>query len=303
MAQDYFTSSLSTYDITTGVLTGSFDTVASSENIGGTATDDNTWDVGDPILDGNTIFYQGSFTANGHLFLVFENTTSGFTTIRSTSAPANDPGYPPNVGSIPSLNTDPLAFCFCAGSEITTPDGSINVEDLRIDDTILTAEGRQVPVKWVGRQTLCKISHGPHMQPVRIRAGALGHGLPLKDLTVTADHGMIIDGYVINAGALVNGNTIDFVPLKELAFSFTVYHVETENHDVILASGAQAETFVNAVTRKKFDNHDEYLALYGAERMIREMDRPRISSPRMLPESVKGRLGVQMSSGLLKESA
>ena len=33
---------------------------------------------------------------------------------------------------------------------------------------------------------------------VRIRAGALGNGLPDADLTVTGDHGMIVDGLVVN---------------------------------------------------------------------------------------------------------
>jgi hypothetical protein len=54
---------------------------------------------------------------------------------------------------------------------------------------------------------------------------------------VTADHGMVIDGLVINASTLVNGDTIDFVPISELDDSFTVYHVETVAHDVILANG------------------------------------------------------------------
>ena len=97
------------------------------------------------------------------------------------------------------------------------------------------------------------------MQPVRIRAGALGNGLPHSDLTVTADHGMVIDGLIINASALINGTTIDWVPMDELPDRVTYYHVETEDHDVILANGAPAETFVDAVTRSHFDNHQEYL--------------------------------------------
>ena len=81
------------------------------------------------------------------------------------------------------------------------------------------------------------------MQPVRICAGALGDGLPNADLTVTADHGMVLDGLVINASALVNGATIDWVPLAELSTRVTYYHVETTGHEVILANGAPSESF------------------------------------------------------------
>lgn len=49
---------------------------------------------------------------------------------------------------------------------------------------------------------------------------------------------MIVGDYVINASALINKTTIDWVSLSELPDTFTVYHIETEAHDVILANGA-----------------------------------------------------------------
>ncbi|MEM9764783.1 MAG: Hint domain-containing protein, partial [Pseudomonadota bacterium] len=98
------------------------------------------------------------------------------------------------------------------------------------------------------------------------------------------------DGMVINASALVNGDTIDFVPMAELADSFTVYHVETESHDVILANGAPAETFIDVASRRAFDNYQEYLDLYGHERIIQAQPLPRISSARLVPQAIKARL-------------
>ena len=80
--------------------------------------------------------------------------------------------------------------------------------------------------------------------------------------------------------------------MNELDDQFTFYHIETEAHDVILANGVPTETFVDAVTRQNFDNYQEYLDLYGAERIIREMDRPRISTQRLVPETIKTRLGI-----------
>jgi len=73
----------------------------------------------------------------------------------------------------------------------------------------------------------------------------------------------------------------------------TYYHVETEDHDVILANGAAAETFVDYVDRQGFDNYADYAALYGEERIITEMPLPRIGTARLVPPSLKARLGAR----------
>lgn len=194
---------------------------------------------------------------------------------------------------IATLNTSDYTTCFAAGTQIATVGRDRAVEDLQIGDTVTTADGRQVRVKWIGRQTILPRFRGDRARMVCIRQGALAEGVPNADLTVTADHGMVLDGYVVNASALVNGNGIDWVPLSDLPERFTVYHVETEAHDVILANGAASETYIDYVARSSFDNHAEYLALYGAEFAIPEMPLPRISSARQVPEFLRDRLSRQ----------
>ncbi|MBT56489.1 MAG: hypothetical protein CMF72_24215 [Mameliella sp.] len=201
---------------------------------------------------------------------------------------SNNPTLGPGI-VMPSPDTS-YTYCFAAGTLIATPSGDVPVETLTIGDTVLTAAARPVPVRWIGRQTLRSLFAGPSQQLVRICAGALGGGLPYSDLTVTADHGMILDGVVVNASALVNGDSINFVPLADLPAQVTVYHVETEAHDVILANGAPSETFIDYRDRRAFDNFGEYLDLYGVERIIPEMARPRVSSRRMLPQQIRNRL-------------
>ncbi len=291
MARDYYIESLISYH-------GDGGRVVVTDNptvYGSSATDDGFWNLGDPLIDGApNVTFAGHYFEGGDLFLVFDNPNfgAGGHTIVSPTAATTSSGYPTNYASDPppTLVTTPLATCFAAGTLITTPVGSTAVEDLRNGDPILTASGDTVRVKWIGRQTLHRLSHGHHMQPVRIRAGALGDGLPHTDLTTTAEHGMILDGCVINAGALVNGATIDWVPLSELPDSFIVYHVETENHDVILANGAAAETFIDYVGRQAFDNYAEYVDLFGDDRTIVEMPLPRISAARLVPQSIRMRL-------------
>jgi hypothetical protein len=198
----------------------------------------------------------------------------------------------PATFNLSALDSSNFALCFARDTAISTTKGAVNVQDLAIGDIVRTSTGQAVPVKWIGRQTVQKLIAGPNMQPVRICAGALGDGLPHSDLTVTADHGMIIDALVINASALVNGTTIDWVPMADLPDQVTYYHIETENHDVILANGAPAETFVDVAGRTAFDNYAKYLDLYSTERIIPEMKHHRISTQRLLPNAIKARLGI-----------
>ena len=183
--------------------------------------------------------------------------------------------------------------CYGPGTFIRTISGECVVENLRIGDPILTVTHQVIPVKWIGRQTVKTRRSGPNVQPVRILSGALGDGLPHTDLIVTAGHGMLLDGLVIDAGALVNGHSIDWVPIADLKETVTYYHIETEDHDVILANGTPAETFVDVAGRAGFDNYAEYIDLYGVDRIIPEMRCNRITTQRLLPNAIKTRLGIK----------
>ncbi|MAQ86284.1 MAG: hypothetical protein CMH12_24320 [Maritimibacter sp.] len=186
------------------------------------------------------------------------------------------------------------ADCLMAGTGIATPVGTCAVEDLAPGDMVLTTDGRAVPVLWVGQQTLRRrIGMVPQeMAPVRIAAGALGQGLPARALGVTADHGLLMDGCVVNAAALVGVKGIDWVPMQDLPAEFTVYHVETEAHDFIVANGVASETYVDARGRSRFDNYADYLAIAGADRVVRECDLPRVASQRLLPVRLRSALGL-----------
>ncbi len=273
---------------------------------------DNTWEEGDAVLN------YASSPSNDYLGKIEVQLVGGGTTtlplIRGLASYTNpnvievlivipagtsllDYNFP-NPINYAARSTADFTVCFGEGTLIATPDGQRSVETLGIGDTLLTADGRMSQVKWVGRQTVHPFFAGARAQPVQIKAGALGDGLPHSDLTVTADHGMVIDGMVINASALVNGSTIDFVSLADLPDRFTVYHIETEAHDVILANGSAAETFIDYRGRQVFDNYREYIELYGAERTIPEMPHPRISTQRLVPGAIRKRLGIGQEEAL-----
>lgn len=182
--------------------------------------------------------------------------------------------------------------CFLAGTRISTPDGPVLVEDLAIGQVLCTPTGT-TEVLWLGVQTVSpRFNPADRLRPVEVRAGALGNGLPMRNLRLTSDHALELDGLLINAGALVGAPGIDWVPKADLGRRYRVYHIETRAHEIVLAEGAAAETFIDYVDRSAFDNYDEYLSLYGTDRTIAEHNAPRISSTRHIPAGLRRRLGL-----------
>jgi hypothetical protein len=247
-------------------------------------TIDGSTAVGDAVeYSGSTFYYRGT-TDQGGVMISTSPTGAGQTWLLADS---NLSGQ-----NVFFEATGPYLYCFLAGSQIATPAGEVAVEALRIGDTILTACGREVPVKWIGRQTVAtRFGPAERLMPIRFTAGALGDGLPHSDLTVTADHGMLVDGVICHAGALVNGTAITHVPLAEMGETYTVYHIETEAHEIILANGAPAETFIDNISRRVFDNYAEFEALYGDVPEMEELPFPRAMSARQVPFTIKNRLG------------
>ncbi|UFN50452.1 Hint domain-containing protein [Roseomonas sp. OT10] len=182
-----------------------------------------------------------------------------------------------------------FVICFLSGTLIATPRGEVAVEELRAGDLVLTHDGREAPVVWLGRQTVSTAFADPlRVAPVRIAAGALGEGLPVRDLLVSADHALLLDGVLVQAGALVNGRSIT----REMAMPerFTYYHVELADHALVLAEGVAAESFIDNAARRSFDNWAEHPG--GAEEMA-ELALPRAKSHRQLPAALRARLAAR----------
>jgi len=136
--------------------------------------------------------------------------------------------------------------------------------------------------------------------PVRVTAGALGENLPRRDLLVSADHALLVDGVLAQAGALVNGTTIRRE--ADVPEVFTYWHVELADHALVLAEGVAAETFIDNVARLAFDNWDEHEAA-GSEEPIAEMDLPRAKARRQVPVATRRRLAERTALLLGEETA
>jgi hypothetical protein len=115
--------------------------------------------------------------------------------------------------------------------------------------------------------------------------------MPCRDLFVSPGHALLVDGVLAQAGALVNG--VSIVRERDVPAIFTYYHVELDDHSLILAENVPAETFVDHVDRANFDNWDEYEALYPEGRNVPEMEYPRAKAYRQVPGTIRERLAAR----------
>ncbi len=75
--------------------------------------------------------------------------------------------------------------------------------------------------------------------------------MPARDLRVSPEHGLLLDGRLVPALLLLNGTTI----LQETwRRSITYWHVELDEHGVLVAEGALAESYFDDGNRHLFDN-------------------------------------------------
>jgi len=173
--------------------------------------------------------------------------------------------------------------CFMPGTMVRTPEGEAAVETLQVGDLVMTSAGVAAPVRWIGRQTVSTRFADPlRILPIRIRAGALADNMPVRDLKLSPAHAILVGDVLVHAGALVNGTSI--VRETDVPEVFTYYHVECDGHELILAEGVPAETFVDNVERMAFDNWAEHEALYPQGKAIEELPYPRAKAYRQVPQ-------------------
>jgi hypothetical protein len=160
--------------------------------------------------------------------------------------------------------TDVHIACFYAGTLISTPAGEVPVEQLRIGDLLITRSGKPRALKWIGRRSYAGwfAARNPKVMPVCFKAGSLAHEVPQRDLWMSPEHAVYLDGALVPAGLLVNGISI----LKANSIEEVHYfHLEFDTHDVIIAEGALTESFVDDDSRGMFHNAAEFYTLYPDE--------------------------------------
>jgi hypothetical protein len=147
---------------------------------------------------------------------------------------------------------DYVVPCFLAGTRILTRRGEVAVEDLAVGDEAMTlVGGRFARITWIGKRSLDTAwARTPSdVWPLRVRAGAFGDGMPHRDLYLSPDHAVHVNGALIPVRYLENGITVARAPMRHV----TYYHVELERHDVLMAEGMAAESYLDTGNRGDFE--------------------------------------------------
>lgn len=157
--------------------------------------------------------------------------------------------------AITSLEYDPagtLIVCFVRGTLIETGDGQRPIEELQIGDQVMTRDNGLKEIRWIGSTKLCSetLKKNPNLQPIRIRAGALGEGAPSKDLLVSPQHRVLVRSKIAQRmfGALevlVAAKQLLKLDGIDIASDITdveYVHFLFDQHEVVYSNGAETES-------------------------------------------------------------
>ena len=163
-----------------------------------------------------------------------------------------DPSDHHIVGTMTFKNIENVIPCFTPGTLIATPRGEVAVENLRVGDRIITRDNGIQEIRWVGRKDVSgrDLVATPHLKPIMIRAGALGNGLPERDMLVSPNHRILVSNdrtqlYFEESEVLAAAkHLIGSEGIYELDVMQTSYiHFMFDRHEVVLSNGAWTESF------------------------------------------------------------
>lgn len=143
-------------------------------------------------------------------------------------------------------------ICFCENTDILTPTGYKKVETLKSGDFVSTNSGDAVPILWIGHSaaTLEEMRRDPTRRPVRIAANSFAPGIPHADLSVSAQHRVVLEGVwsehyfgeprvMVRAKHLVGTAAEWVMPDNDVAY----FHILLDRHDVLITNGLMTESF------------------------------------------------------------
>ena len=200
------------------------------------------------------------------------NSTPAYATVEGLAFFGGEGGFPPVAVALrvqsaaegpgssgqQAVGFNQLAYppCLTPGTLIRTPGGERRIETLRAGDRVMTRDAGAQPIIWAGQVIVgpARLRACPAFRPIRIAAGALGPGLPRRDLLVSPQHRMLVGGWraelmfgcaevLVAARHLVDGATVQVA--HDVA-AVTYIHLALADHQVIWAEGAETESFHTA---------------------------------------------------------
>lgn len=167
------------------------------------------------------------------------------------------------------------ASCLVRGTLVMTDCGEIPVEALKPGVKVLTQDnGFQELVLSLSRVVeMTELQRNEKLFPVRITAGALGAGLPKRDLLVSRQHRMAIRSNIVKRMFATDAALVAAIRLTEIAGisvddsveRVEYFHLVFKRHEVIFAEGTPTESFLlNLETQKTLTKaqREEFATLF-----------------------------------------
>ena len=223
--------------VTDGTPSGTKEVAVNGADAGGVGPIDLT-----PF--GSEVLFNGANAAGYSGLWITDGTTAG-------THPISIVGANTGVDQGP-IDITELVACFAEGTRILTGRGEVAVDALRVGATVPTLSGATRTVRWIGHRRIdCRRHPRPaEVWPVRVSAHAFGVRRPRRDLLLSPDHAVLTSGVLIPIRYLVNGASV----AQEKVDTVTYWHVELDRHDVLLAEGLAAESYLDTGNRSAFAN-------------------------------------------------
>ena len=208
--------------------------------------------VGD-VVDGNeggddwdTLDLRGSAPAGGSLHVTYTTPDQENGFVNFYDDLGND------LGTMDFYNIENVVPCFTPGTRIATPKGEMRVEELKVGDRVITRDNGIQEIRWLGAKPITwkELQGAEHLKPVLIRAGALGNGLPERDMLVSPNHRVLVANdrtalyfdereVLASAKHLVDNKGVQVVEPMGVSY----IHFMFDHHEVVLSDGAWTESF------------------------------------------------------------
>jgi hypothetical protein len=188
----------------------------------------------------NNLNFQLNITGTDLLSSLYNNAVTGGsgTLVTSTTNTTNFPsldGFGINSNIYYTIANTSTLNCLLKGTQILTPDGYKLIENITLDDLIITYDNRIVRIKNINKDII--LAKDDDTIPYIIRKGQYG---AFEDLYISKSHGVLINGDYFDIPCRIG------LELSNLQNELlTYYHIETENYlyDTIIANGVAVESY------------------------------------------------------------
>lgn len=162
------------------------------------------------------------------------------------------------------------AACYRRGTRILTDRGEVAIEDITLDDKVVTHRGEARAIRWIGHRSVdvptLPVEYRTRNRLVQFKAHAIGQAMPHRDLFVSAGHLVLVGGHLVAAINLVNGHSI---VLREDIDQVEYFHIECEDEEILIAEGMPAESFFDNGDKTMFDNAPRFYQIIHEPRIRR----------------------------------